>query len=160
MNFQWAPIYFPSSMFLDGPSTSGSGRILGSSSGSTPSPSSSSSSSAAASRMFPEVDVKKLVDMGYPRDLVLEELRKNGGNVNKAMMGLFAKSVSVPKRWPTFLRVWKVSSASRFHSDNLLQVLIYPVSDSVFEFSSPDMSQYLSKSGASNCYLKQKVEFW
>ncbi|XP_030835068.1 protein DDI1 homolog 2 [Strongylocentrotus purpuratus] len=82
----------------DGPSTSGSGRILGSPSGSTPSPSSSSSSSAAASRMFPEADVKKLVDMGYLRDQVLEELRKNGGNVNKAMMGLFAKSVSVPKR--------------------------------------------------------------
>ncbi|XP_063965953.1 protein DDI1 homolog 2-like isoform X2 [Lytechinus pictus] len=91
---------------VGGPSTSGatasgagssSGRVLGSPATSNSS-SSSSSSAAAASRMFPEADVKKLVDMGYPRDLVLAELRKTGGNVNKAMMALFAKSVSVPKR--------------------------------------------------------------
>ncbi|XP_071502846.1 protein DDI1 homolog 2-like [Diadema antillarum] len=60
--------------------------------------SSSSSSSGASARMFPEADVKKLVDMGYTRDQVLAELRKSSGDVNKALMGLIAKSITVPKQ--------------------------------------------------------------
>ena len=47
--------------------------------------------------MFPESDVKKLVDMGYSRDQVLAELRNNNGDVNKAMMALIAKALAMPK---------------------------------------------------------------
>jgi DNA damage-inducible protein 1 len=41
---------------------------------------------------FKEEDVKKLMDLGFTRDQVIEELRIQGGNVNKATVSLVGKA--------------------------------------------------------------------
>ena len=45
---------------------------------------------------YPEADVKKLMDYGFSRQQVIEELTKAGGNVDQALAALFAKSFQMP----------------------------------------------------------------
>merc|ERR1712096_144956 len=47
-----------------------------------------------ASDTFKETDVANMVAMGFPRAGCIIELRKNGGDVNLAVAGMFAKSLS------------------------------------------------------------------
>ena len=39
-------------------------------------------------------DVANMMAMGFPRDVCIEELRKNNGDVNLAVAAIFAKSLS------------------------------------------------------------------
>eukprot|EP00090_Calanus_glacialis_P020503 TRINITY_DN3154_c0_g1_i1.p1 TRINITY_DN3154_c0_g1~~TRINITY_DN3154_c0_g1_i1.p1 ORF type:complete len:480 (+),score=174.97 TRINITY_DN3154_c0_g1_i1:49-1488(+) len=43
---------------------------------------------------FKEADVANMIAMGFPRASCITELRKNGGDVNLAVAGMFAKSLS------------------------------------------------------------------
>merc|ERR1719186_570509 len=47
-----------------------------------------------ATDIFNETDVANMVAMGFPRAGCIIELRKNGGDVNLAVAGMFAKSLS------------------------------------------------------------------
>eukprot|EP00092_Neocalanus_flemingeri_P057286 GFUD01068045.1.p1 GENE.GFUD01068045.1~~GFUD01068045.1.p1 ORF type:complete len:468 (+),score=162.45 GFUD01068045.1:46-1449(+) len=47
-----------------------------------------------ASDTFKEADVANMLAMGFPRAGCIVELRKNGGDVNLAVAGMFAKSLS------------------------------------------------------------------
>ena len=61
---------------------------------------SSNTAAAAASSdilptdLFKEADVANMLAMGFPRAGCITELRKNGGDVNLAVAGMFAKSLS------------------------------------------------------------------
>jgi hypothetical protein len=46
---------------------------------------------------FPESDIKELVNFGFTRSQVIEELQKFNGDKNQAMASLFSKSFTVPK---------------------------------------------------------------
>ena len=63
----------------------------------TPSSSSSSSATPPKQARFPESDIAKLVNYGFNRHQVLEELTRANGNVDQALAALFAKSFVVPK---------------------------------------------------------------
>ena len=45
---------------------------------------------------YPEADVKKLMDYGFTRQQVIDELTRAGGNVDQALAALFAKSFQMP----------------------------------------------------------------
>ena len=47
-----------------------------------------------ATDTFKESDVTNMISMGFPRAGCIVELRKNGGDVNLAVAGMFAKSLS------------------------------------------------------------------
>ena len=48
---------------------------------------------------YPEADIKKLMDYGFSRQQVVEELTRAGGNVDQALAALFAKSFQMPSSW-------------------------------------------------------------
>ncbi len=45
---------------------------------------------------FPEHVVLRLMGYGFPRELVIQELRSANGNVDQALAALFAKSLNIP----------------------------------------------------------------
>jgi DNA damage-inducible protein 1 len=53
-----------------------------------------SSSDILPTDTFKEADVANMIAMGFPRASCITELRKNGGDVNLAVAGMFAKSLS------------------------------------------------------------------
>merc|ERR1719312_267948 len=73
----------------------------GSGKGNTPAPagatggnSSSSSAPLGLADNIKESDVTNMMAMGFPRDVCIQELRKNNGDVNLAIAAIFAKSLS------------------------------------------------------------------
>jgi len=71
----------------------------GSGKGNTPAPAgatggNSSSSSVPLGDNIKESDVTNMMAMGFPRDVCIQELRKNNGDVNLAIASIFAKSLS------------------------------------------------------------------
>lgn len=54
-------------------------------------------SAGASEPKFLDKDVKELMNLGFTRIQVIEELKKFNGDKNQAMAALFAKSLSVPK---------------------------------------------------------------
>ncbi|XP_019647038.1 PREDICTED: DNA damage-inducible protein 1-like [Branchiostoma belcheri] len=61
--------------------------------GQTPANSAASSSGNAPKAPFPEEDIAKLVQLGFPRRQAIEELGRTNGNVDMASMALLAKSL-------------------------------------------------------------------
>lgn len=55
--------------------------------------SSSATNTLAAGEKFSENDVSDLVKMGFKREEVITELRRNNGNKNQAIASLIAKSL-------------------------------------------------------------------
>ncbi|KAL5013498.1 hypothetical protein ScPMuIL_007768 [Solemya velum] len=53
-------------------------------------------SSPGPQQQFPEEVVRQLMAKGFPRESVVEELRKANGNSEKALVTLLAKSLSIP----------------------------------------------------------------
>ncbi|XP_078695575.1 protein DDI1 homolog 2-like isoform X1 [Branchiostoma floridae x Branchiostoma belcheri] len=61
--------------------------------GQTPANSAASASGNAPKAPFPEEDIAKLVQLGFPRRQAIEELGRTNGNVDMASMALLAKSL-------------------------------------------------------------------
>merc|ERR1711874_397341 len=59
-----------------------------------PQPATSPSPVLLPTDTFTEQDIQNMVKMGFPRDRSIEELRKFNGDVNQAVAGMFAKSLS------------------------------------------------------------------
>ena len=55
--------------------------------------SSNSLNSTASSDNFSENDISDIVKLGFKRDDVITELRRNNGNKNQAIAGLIAKTL-------------------------------------------------------------------
>ena len=55
-----------------------------------------STAPATPSHNFPEADVKRLTDFGFPQHQVIAELTKANGDVDQALAALFAQSFTVP----------------------------------------------------------------
>ncbi len=47
---------------------------------------------------FTEANVQTLIGYGFPRDMCIEELRLQNGDVTQATAALFAKALKVPKK--------------------------------------------------------------
>ena len=71
----------------------------------TPAPAAAAPTPATAAPAASDVnqdDVANMMAMGFPRDVCIEELRKNNGDVNLAVAAIFAKSLSdsfAKKKW-------------------------------------------------------------
>eukprot|EP00058_Branchiostoma_floridae_P006201 XP_002591689.1 hypothetical protein BRAFLDRAFT_80790 [Branchiostoma floridae] len=73
-----------------GAAASSSNSVNGTTSSATSTP---AASGTAPKAPFPEEDIAKLVQLGFPRRQAIEELGRTNGNVDMASMALLAKSL-------------------------------------------------------------------
>jgi len=67
-------------------------QATGSSSGESKGTTSTTTPAASAQDNFSESDIKEIVQLGFPRDQAISELRRQNGNKTQAIAALFAKS--------------------------------------------------------------------
>ena len=60
----------------------------------TPAPSGAPVTATPAPDNVNQADVANMMAMGFPREVCIEELRRNNGDVNLAVAAIFAKSLS------------------------------------------------------------------